>query len=68
MPAPVLASSLYDLLDEKYPGFKAKVLSGCLLNVDDEYVDVEEEAVKGSGGMQILAGSTVVIVPPVSAG
>ncbi|QIW99498.1 hypothetical protein AMS68_005016 [Peltaster fructicola] len=66
--APILATSLFDALETLYPGMKEKVLSSCLLNIDDEYIDLDEEAQKGEQGMMIQAGSIVVIVPPVSAG
>lgn len=65
---PLLASKLFDVLDERYPGMKEKVLSSCLLNIDNEYVDLEEEATKAGEGVVISEGSTVAIIPPVSAG
>lgn len=66
--APVKASKIFDVLEARYPGMKSKVLESCLLNVDEEYVDLGEEAAKGDNGKTILEGSTVVIIPPVSAG
>lgn len=67
-PAPIKASAIYDILEAKYPGIKSKVLNSCLLNIDEEYVDLEEETAKGEDGMTIQEGSIVVIIPPVSAG
>lgn len=62
--APITVSTLFDLLDEKYPGIKAAVLSGSMLTVNLEYADLEDN------GMErvIKPGDEVAIIPPVSSG
>jgi len=67
LPAPVLLSSLFDLLESKYPGMKAKILDSCLITVNLEYVDIPE-SVTGKGNITINAGDEVAIIPPVSSG
>ncbi|KAI5787650.1 molybdopterin synthase small subunit CnxG [Peziza echinospora] len=71
LPAPLAASKLFPLLEQKYPGITKKVLDSCLVTVNLEYVDIpgasgastpEEEDVV------IEAGSEVAIIPPVSSG
>lgn len=63
--APLPLSQLYDVLEQKYPDIKSKVLSTCALTVNLDYVDVEEE----EGGRTVIeAGDEVAIIPPVSSG
>ena len=68
LPAPLPVAELYDKLDIAYPGIKEKVLSSSALTVNLEYVDLEEEASKGSDGLVIKEGDEVAIIPPVSSG
>ncbi|EMC99432.1 hypothetical protein BAUCODRAFT_119021 [Baudoinia panamericana UAMH 10762] len=67
-PAPVKVAQLYDMLETKYSGIKAKVLDSSALTVNLDYVDVGEEAGKGEAGMLIHDGDEVAIIPPVSSG
>lgn len=62
--APVKASDLFALLEERYPGIKEKVLSSCALTINLEYVDVNQE----DANQQISEGDEVAIIPPVSSG
>lgn len=55
---------LFDLLESRYGGIRAKVLDSCALTINLEYVDLEEE----SGQVMIQAGDEVAIIPPVSSG
>jgi molybdopterin converting factor small subunit len=66
LPAPLQLSSLFDTLEQKYPGIKDKVLSSCALTVNLEYVDLEDNAT--GGGALIKEGDEVAIIPPVSSG
>lgn len=66
LPAPLQLSSLYDILEQKYPGIKAKVLGSCALTVNLEYVDLEETAAGESAVLK--PGDEVAIIPPVSSG
>ncbi|KAK3618452.1 hypothetical protein LTR56_024629 [Elasticomyces elasticus] len=66
--APLPLAKLYEAVEEKYPGIKAKVLESSALTVNLDYVDVEEEVQKGDKGLVIQAGDEVAIIPPVSSG
>ncbi|KAK3676708.1 hypothetical protein LTR78_003484 [Recurvomyces mirabilis] len=68
LPAPMPLSQLYDTVEAKYPGIKAKVLESSALTVNLEYVDAEEEGAKGGQGTVIQSGDEVAIIPPVSSG
>lgn len=68
LPAPMLLSALYDKLDEMYPGIKDKVLSSSAITVNLDYVDMDEEKIKGDQGLRLQAGDEVAIIPPVSSG
>ncbi|KAI9653112.1 MAG: hypothetical protein M1831_006196 [Alyxoria varia] len=61
--APTNPKALFDLLEEKYPGMKAKILSSSALTVNLEYVDLDVEQ-----DDLIKEGDEVAIIPPVSAG
>ena len=66
-PAPLPLSKLFEKLEEKYSGIKAKVLESCLVTVNLEYVDITD----GTGGASeivVNAGDEVAIIPPVSSG
>ena len=60
LPAPLEAGKLFNVLESKYNGIKAKVLASCLLTVNLEYVD--------EGDTLIKEGDEVAIIPPVSSG
>ena len=64
LPTPVQAGRLFNLLEDKYPGIRDKVLSSCALTVNLEYVDVAEE----DADRQIGEGDEVAVIPPVSSG
>ena len=61
--APSNPVKLFELLEETYPGIKARVLDSCALTINLEYVDVTEQAQE-----TIKAGDEVAIIPPVSSG
>ncbi|TVY73388.1 Molybdopterin synthase sulfur carrier subunit [Lachnellula suecica] len=65
LPAPLPLSKLFETLEERYDGIKAKVLESCLVTVNLEYVDVPEGAASGT---VINEGDEVAIIPPVSSG
>lgn len=65
LPAPLPLSKLFETLDEKYGGMKAKVLESCLVTINLEYVDMPEN---GEEGPVIKEGDEVAIIPPVSSG
>jgi len=54
---------LFDELETRYPGIKAKVLDTSALTVNLQYVDVDDE-----GESIINPGDEVAIIPPVSSG
>ncbi|TVY15718.1 Molybdopterin synthase sulfur carrier subunit [Lachnellula arida] len=65
LPAPLPLSKLFDTLEEKYNGMKAKVLVSCLVTVNLEYVDIPEDC---ASEPVIKEGDEVAIIPPVSSG
>jgi molybdopterin converting factor small subunit len=65
LPAPLLLAKLFETLNEKYGGMKAKVLESCLVTINLEYVDILEN---GEDGPVINEGDEVAIIPPVSSG
>lgn len=76
LPAPLDATKLFDLLEDRYEGIKEKVLSSCLVAVNLDYVDVSAELSAnsscegGHGNAKVIikAGDEVAIIPPVSSG
>ena len=64
LPAPLPATKLFPLLEQKYPGMGEKVLQSCLLTVNLEYVDLTVE----EDGVMIQPGDEVASIPPVSSG
>jgi molybdopterin converting factor small subunit len=67
LPAPLPVAKLFDILEEKYNGIKAKVLESCLVTINLEYVDMPEGAADENGPV-IKEGDEVAIIPPVSSG
>ncbi|EPS41715.1 hypothetical protein H072_4386 [Dactylellina haptotyla CBS 200.50] len=63
IPGPMPVSKLFAHLEDKYPGFRKKVLTSCALSVNLDYVDLIED-----GEMEIQNGDEVGIIPPVSSG
>ena len=72
LPAPLPVHKLFDLLEEKYPGIKEKVLNSCAVSVGLEYVD--GEVLRGEANneerksVMITVGEEIAIIPPVSSG
>lgn len=67
LPAPLPLSKLFETLEDKYNGIKAKVLESCLVTVNLEYVDMPEDPADENGPV-IKEGDEVAIIPPVSSG
>ena len=65
--APVEARHLFNLLEERYPGMKEKVLNSCAVTVNLEYVDIDG-ADAPDLALMIKEGDEVAIIPPVSSG
>lgn len=67
LPAPLPICKLFDTLEEKYKGIKAKILDSCLVSVNLSYVDMPE---KDDDPDQVIIkeGDEVAIIPPVSSG
>ncbi|KAI1937722.1 hypothetical protein LOZ66_004003 [Ophidiomyces ophidiicola] len=65
LPAPLPVHKLFDVLEERYPGMKDKVLVSCAVSVELDYVQLEDN---GTDGRVIQAGEEVAIIPPVSSG
>jgi molybdopterin converting factor small subunit len=72
--APLPLPNLFDILEEKYPGIRDKVLRRCAVTVNLNYVDVD---IDGRDDInRCILGDTVVIengdevalIPPVSSG
>ena len=63
LPAPTNPQKLYQILEDKYPGIRVKVLNSSALTINAEYVDLDEDIQQ-----QIREGDEVAIIPPVSAG
>ena len=66
--APLPLSKLFDTLEEKYEGIKAKILESCLVTINLKYVDVSENAATDGSEKVIQQGDEVAIIPPVSSG
>ncbi|KAI5307967.1 hypothetical protein KEM55_006919 [Ascosphaera atra] len=66
LPAPCPLSKLFNLLEERYPGIKDKVLSSCVISLNMEYVDMDES--DDGKGIMIEEGDEVAVIPPVSSG
>ncbi|KAF7715914.1 Molybdopterin synthase sulfur carrier subunit [Penicillium ucsense] len=63
LPAPLPLSQLYPFLEERYPGLRDKILGSCGVSLQNEYVDIKEDADR-----IIQAGDEVAVIPPVSSG
>ena len=72
LPAPLEMRKLFDLLDEKYPNMKFRVLSSCAVTVNLNYVDLNDDQEDGAASPSISTliseGDEVAIIPPVSSG
>jgi molybdopterin synthase sulfur carrier subunit len=63
LPAPLPLKELVPTLEKRYTGFQAKVLDSCLVTINLDYVDLNEDVNK-----VIREGDEVAIIPPVSSG
>ena len=76
LPAPLEASKLFEFLEQRYTGIKKKVLSSCLLTVNQDYVDLDDDggverrndSQQGGPKTIIRPGDEVAVIPPVSSG
>lgn len=70
LPAPTTLTSIFEQVEELFPGFTAKVLRGSQVVVNLEYVEWSVEGTEGEGEakVEVQAGDEVGVVPPVSAG
>ncbi|KAH0543555.1 hypothetical protein FGG08_002116 [Glutinoglossum americanum] len=71
--APLPLPKLFDVLEEKYPGIRDKVLSRCAVTVNLDYVDVGTGGEDGKDGngehitegtLMIKEGDEVALIPP----
>jgi len=65
--APLRISKLFDVLENRYTGMKAKVLESCLVTLNLEYVDLTEFTTDAAD-IIIKEGDELAIIPPVSSG
>lgn len=65
--APVEARRLFSVLEERYPGIGAKVLSSCAVTVNLAYIDLDGDDAADLD-LVIREGDEVAIIPPVSSG
>lgn len=61
--APLALGRLFDILDGKYPGIRSTVLGSCMVTVNLDYTDPEDEPER-----ELKEGDEVAIIPPVSSG
>ncbi|KAI0136732.1 ribosomal protein s28e [Xylariales sp. AK1849] len=66
-PAPLPIRKLFETLEEKHKGIKAKILDSCLVTVNLNYVDIPEND-DDSDQITLKEGDEVAIIPPVSSG
>ena len=67
--APLEAAKLFEVLENKYAGFRKKVLNSCAVTINLEYIDIERDEDDGEMLQRIiLEGDEVAIIPPVSSG
>ena len=75
LPAPLPVKDLFEELEKRYKGIKARVLSSSAVTVNLDYVDLETDVTPSTlgpddkhKGVVIQEGDEVAIIPPVSAG
>lgn len=64
LPAPIKASELFGLLEQRYPGITDKVLTTCAVTVNYNYIDMEDS----DAALILGQGDEVALIPPVSSG
>lgn len=65
IPAPLPLGKLFDELESRYPGMRARILDSCLVTVNLDYVEVPG---LGNDEDVIREADEVGIIPPVSSG
>lgn len=73
LPAPLPLRKLFAMLEERYPGIRAKVLDSCLVTVNLVYIDVPEDTNDDGADAQgdevlLQEYDEVALIPPVSSG
>ena len=67
--APLPLGKLFQTLDGRYSGMKARILDSCMVTINLEYIDVPTvEGGQGGDEVVIKEGDEVAIIPPVSSG
>jgi molybdopterin converting factor small subunit len=76
--APLPLLKLFDVLEERYPGIKDKVLGHCAVTINLNYIGVDITGCEGSetrwvesvpGDVTVIReGDEVALIPPVSSG
>lgn len=66
-PSPLPISKLFDTLETRHTGIKAKILDSSLVTVNLNYVDMPENT-EDPSQLVIKDGDEVAIIPPVSSG
>lgn len=66
LPAPLPLHQLFQTLEEKYAGIKAKVLESCMVTINYKYIDMPGE--NEESDVVIQPGDEVALIPPVSSG
>ncbi|KAF2815916.1 Molybdopterin synthase sulfur carrier subunit [Mytilinidion resinicola] len=67
IPAPIHATGLFGVIEQRYPGITDKVLSSCAVTVNLQYVDLDGDDAADKD-LIIQEGDEVAIIPPVSSG
>ena len=70
LPAPLPLAKLFETLEERYEGIRAKVLDHSLVTINLNYVDMpgSDEEEENNEPVIIKEGDEVAIIPPVSSG
>ncbi|KAF7540830.1 hypothetical protein G7054_g1079 [Neopestalotiopsis clavispora] len=66
-PAPLSISKLFDTLETRHAGIKAKILDSSLVTINLNYVDMPDNS-DNPNQLVIKEGDEVAIIPPVSSG
>ena len=68
LPAPLPLATLFQTLEQRYPGMTAEVLKHSLVTLNLEYVDVPTSEDSETSKIVIEEDDEVAIIPPVSSG